>query len=150
MKHKKVMAALLILCMCMAIFMTGCSENGETFKTATSSEGVISFYQTSNRDQFLAYMKSIDTSEYDILDVSSPHTTSFAVTTREKGKWKTAENTKAYEVAVLDGYYLFVTTNQNDYLNFLEQFEAEIYQINGISVNPGNSYYAVTYVEIKN
>ena len=150
MKHLKVMAALLILCMCMAMFMTGCTENGETFKTSTSSEGVISFYQTSNRDQFLTYLKSIDTAEYDILDVSSPHSTSYSVTVREKGKWKTAENTKAYDVAVLDGYYIFTTNRQDDYLNFLEQFELEIYQILGITANPGNTYYEVTYAEIKN
>ncbi len=147
MKRTKIMATFLILCMCMALFLTGCTE--EEINTTTSSEGVVTFYQTSNRDNFMAYVKGIDTAEYDILDISSIHNTSFAVTIREKGKWKTSENVKAYDVAVLDGYYLFSTTNKKDYLDFLEQFEPEIYQILGITANPGNSYYAVTYVEIK-
>ena len=150
MKHRKVMTTFLILCMCIVMCMTGCSENGENFQTSTSSEGVIIFFQTTNRDEFLGYMKSLDTAEYDILDVSSHHSTTFAVTTREKGKWKTTENVKAYEVAVLDGQYLFTTSKLQEYLDFLEQFENEIYQINGITVNLGNSYFAVNYAEIKN
>ncbi len=141
---KRLIGIMLLILMCFSL--VACSE--EEMNTSTSSEGVVSLYTTSNKNAYLKYVAKIDTTEYEILDVTiSQDGNRFAVTTRLKGKWKEAENTESYNVSVLDGYYIFNTNDVKEYLNFLESFNPEIYEILGISVIPGNSDYIVSYFE---
>ncbi len=136
----------IILLVLMIFTLVACSE--EEMNTSTSSEGIVSLYTTSNKNAYLKYVAKVDTTEYEILDVTiSQDNNRFAVTTRLKGKWKESENTESYDVSVLDGYYIFNTNDVKEYLNFLESFNSEVYEILGISVIPGNSDYIVTYFE---
>lgn len=139
-----------LICIMLLVLMTftlvACSE--EEMNTSTSSEGIVSLYTTTNKNAYLKYVAKVDTTEYEILDVTiSQDNNRFAVTTRLKGKWKESENTESYDVSVLDGYYIFNTNDVKEYLNFLESFNSEVYEILGISVIPGNSDYIVTYFE---
>lgn len=136
----------IILLVIMTFTLVACSE--EEMNTSTSSEGIVSLYTTTNKNAYLKYVAKVDTTEYEILDVTiSQDNNRFAVTTRLKGKWKESENTESYDVSVLDGYYIFNTNDVKEYLNFLESFNSEVYEILGISVIPGNSDYIVTYFE---
>ena len=111
----------IILLVLMSFTLVACSE--EEMNTSTSSEGLVSLYTTSNKNAYLKYVAKLDTTEYEILDVTiSQDNNRFAVTTRLKGKWKESEN-------------------------FLEAVNPEVYEILGISVIPGNSDYIVTYFE---
>lgn len=141
---KRLICTIMVLLMCLT--MVACSE--EEINTSTSSEGIVSLYITSNKDAYLKYVAKIDTTEYEILDVTiSQDNQKFAVTTRLKGRWKENENMESYDVSVLDGYYIFNTNDVKEYLNFLESFNSEIYEILGISVIPGYTDYIVTYFE---
>lgn len=141
---KRLICIMLLVLMCLSL--AACSE--EEMNTSTSSEGIVSLYTTTNKNSYLKYVAKIDTTEYEILDVTiSQDNNRFAVTTRLKGKWKESENTESYDVSVLDGYYIFNTNDVKEYLNFLESFNSEVYEILGISVIPGNSDYIVTYFE---
>ncbi len=139
-----------LICIMLLVLMTftlvACSE--EEMNTTTSSKGIVSLYTTTNKNAYLKYVAKIDPTEYEILDVTiSQDNNRFAVTTRQKGKWKESENTESYDVSVLDGYYIFNTNDVKEYLNFLESFNTEVYEILGISVIPGNNDYIVTYFE---
>ena len=141
---KRLICTLLVILMCFTL--VACSE--EEMNTSTSSEGIVSLYTTSNKNAYLKYVAKLDTTEYEILDVTiSQDNNRFAVTTRLKNRWKEAENTDSYNVIVLDGYYIFNTNDVKEYLNFMESFNPEVYEILGISVIPGNSDYIVTYFE---
>lgn len=141
---KRLICTLLVILMCFTL--VACSE--EEMNTSTSSEGIVSLYTTSNKNAYLKYVAKLDTTEYEILDVTiSQDNNRFAVTTRLKNRWKEGENTDSYKVIVLDGYYIFNTNDVKEYLNFMESFNPEVYEILGISVIPGNSDYIVTYFE---
>ena len=141
---KRLISIMIVLLMCVAL--VACSA--EEMNTETSQEGIVSLYTTTNKDSYLKYVAKIDTSEYEIVDVTiSQDGHKFAVTTRLKNKWKETENTTSYDVSVLDGYYIFSADNAKTYLNFMECFNSEVYEILGISVIPGNSDYIVTYFE---
>ena len=139
-----------LICIILAIItclgLVACTA--EEINTSTGKEGLVSLYKATNKDSFFAYIKKLDTSEYEILDITiSQNGAMYAVTTRVKNKWKETENTESFNVLVFEDYYIFSADVADDYLNFLECFNSEKYEILDISAIPGNSDFFVVYRE---
>lgn len=159
-----------IVCLFIAIIMivtclSGCGSNESgvpkesknTSALNSDSENVF-LYTTRNKNEYMNYLKNINTSEYEILGITTSITEEYRaqefymITYRKIDAPKAETKGNDYDIVISDGYYMFTTRDSSLYLDFIDEMDFSKYKILGITTSITETYraqefYMITYCE---
>ena len=134
-----VLITIVMLVMC----LSGCGSNQndtvESKDTTISSDTENVFlYTTKNKSDYLNYLSNLDTSEYEILGISTSITELYKA--------------QEFYMISINGYYVFTTKDSKTYLDFIDGLDFTQYKILGISTSitelyKAQEFYMITYCE---
>lgn len=142
--------------------LSGCGSNenevGENNNIISSNTENVFLYTTRDKNDYMNYLSTLDTSVYEVLGITTSITQAYRsqefymITYRKIDALKSESKGNDYDVATLNGYYVFTTKDSKLYLDFIDEMDFSKYKILGITTSITQVYrtqefYMITYCE---